>query len=217
MRLKAAFTVIELVFVIVILGVLAAVAVPKLFGSKQDAEVISMLSNISTLQKDITAYAFKNGSLDIDIEKASDLARITQVKIDPDYPIDDPKRFAITVRKVLYPGDADANRGNGLYPAIVIYTGYSTPRHAGTQPWAEPCITITFHDDEGGKAKGGLPIGCGSNCAAKGNDYYQIARSQGAKWMKVVKTPEPLGKGCKKLARLLDNQEHSIPSAMLLD
>lgn len=37
--MKKAFTILELVFVIVILGILAAIALPKMSSSKDEAEV----------------------------------------------------------------------------------------------------------------------------------------------------------------------------------
>ena len=40
--MKNAFTMIELIFVIVILGILAAVAIPKLAATRDDAQVSKM-------------------------------------------------------------------------------------------------------------------------------------------------------------------------------
>ena len=47
--MKKGFTMIELIFVIVILGILAAVAVPKLAATRDDAKVASMKTDIGTL------------------------------------------------------------------------------------------------------------------------------------------------------------------------
>jgi len=52
---KNAFTMIELIFVIVILGVLAAVAIPKLAATRDDALQSTECSNISTCVTDVAA------------------------------------------------------------------------------------------------------------------------------------------------------------------
>ncbi len=44
---------IELIFVIVILGILAAVAIPKLAATRDDAKVASELTNLSTCINDV--------------------------------------------------------------------------------------------------------------------------------------------------------------------
>jgi len=48
---------IELIFVIVIIGILAAVAVPRLAATRDDAEVSRALADLSTCIKDIGALA----------------------------------------------------------------------------------------------------------------------------------------------------------------
>lgn len=61
--LKRAFTVLELIFVMIILGILAAIALPKLSSSKDEAELSKALSNLKTLISDISSYALKNNAL----------------------------------------------------------------------------------------------------------------------------------------------------------
>lgn len=50
---KSAFTMIELVFVIVILGILAAVAVPKFTATRTDAEIAKLRSELASIRSAI--------------------------------------------------------------------------------------------------------------------------------------------------------------------
>lgn len=59
--MKKGFTMIELIFVIVILGILAAVAIPKLAATRDDAEVSKFCSNAATAVSDIGAYYTAKG------------------------------------------------------------------------------------------------------------------------------------------------------------
>lgn len=45
---RVAFTMIELVFVIAVLGILAAIAVPKLAATRDDAEIAKIRSDVSS-------------------------------------------------------------------------------------------------------------------------------------------------------------------------
>ena len=62
--MKKGFTMIELIFVIVILGILASVAIPRLAATRTDAEVSALAGNIRTLISDAAAYYTVKGSFD---------------------------------------------------------------------------------------------------------------------------------------------------------
>ena len=51
--MKKAFTMIELIFVIVVLGILAAVAVPRLAATRTDAEISKGIADISSIRSAI--------------------------------------------------------------------------------------------------------------------------------------------------------------------
>ena len=64
--MKKAFTMIELIFVIVILGILAAIAVPKLAASRDDAELALIKNDVSVLLNAVPAnyQGQKNARID---------------------------------------------------------------------------------------------------------------------------------------------------------
>ena len=60
--MKKGFTMIELIFVIVILGILASVAIPRLAGTRDDAEISTAVANLRTLLSDAASYHVVKGS-----------------------------------------------------------------------------------------------------------------------------------------------------------
>ncbi len=65
--MKSAFTMVELVFVIVILGILAAVALPRFSATRDDATVSKIAQNIGTSIEEIAAYTNSKGAADKDL------------------------------------------------------------------------------------------------------------------------------------------------------
>ncbi|WP_041643885.1 type II secretion system protein [Mahella australiensis] len=61
-RKRRGFTLIELVVVIAILGILVAIAVPKLGGSREKAAISAHNANVRTLESAATMYIADNGN-----------------------------------------------------------------------------------------------------------------------------------------------------------
>lgn len=60
--MKKAFTMIELIFVIVIIGILAAVAISKLVATRDDAHISQIIANSRIVFGDLSAYYTSQGS-----------------------------------------------------------------------------------------------------------------------------------------------------------
>ena len=71
MKPRSGFTMIELIFVIVILGILASVAIPKLAATRDDAEISALSANLKTAISEIMAGTLSQGQLDSNITAMS--------------------------------------------------------------------------------------------------------------------------------------------------
>jgi prepilin-type N-terminal cleavage/methylation domain-containing protein len=69
--MKKAFTMIELIFVIVILGILAAVVIPRFNATRTDAEVSKLANNIMQGASEIASYATSQAKTDSNLSKMS--------------------------------------------------------------------------------------------------------------------------------------------------
>ena len=69
---KSAFTMVELVFVIAILGILAAVAIPKLVATRQDAKATTAFASFQAAIIQVQSDTTTKGSINNDFRKIVD-------------------------------------------------------------------------------------------------------------------------------------------------
>ncbi len=67
--MKNAFTMIELVFVIVVLGILALVAIPKLSATRDDAEIVIKQKSVTNLIAELSSYYTAHGAFEKNVSK----------------------------------------------------------------------------------------------------------------------------------------------------
>lgn len=75
-----AFTMIELIFVIVILGILAAVAIPRLAATRDDAEIVKTANNIRNAVQDVGGYYISQGKFNSNISSMTNVSNPIQIK-----------------------------------------------------------------------------------------------------------------------------------------
>ena len=85
--MKKGFTMIELIFVIVILGILASVAIPRLAATRTDAEIAATVANLRTLLNDVASYYAVKG--EFRNAKWIDITNVPLLKLDGNNPIND--------------------------------------------------------------------------------------------------------------------------------
>jgi len=74
--MKKAFTMVELIFIIVIIGILASFALPRLSATRDDALVAKNSEYIMGIMTEISTYSTANGESKDDLSKMSSLLEL---------------------------------------------------------------------------------------------------------------------------------------------
>lgn len=80
--MKKAFTMIEIIFVIVILGILSFIVIPQFLSARNDAYLVKQASNVKILINDIGVYYARNGKFITNKYGVLDLSAMSNVKGD---------------------------------------------------------------------------------------------------------------------------------------
>ena len=64
MKAKSGFTLVEILIVVVILGILAAIVIPQFTEASTEARVSSLMSNLQTIRSQLELYAVQHNDAD---------------------------------------------------------------------------------------------------------------------------------------------------------
>ena len=127
--MKKGFTMIELIFVIVILGILASVAIPRLAATRTDAEIAATVANIRTLLSDLNSYYAVKG----EFAEGADGVKWSEIT---NVPLENADTQAVNGNGYLMVGgeryiEVSINNKTGVLPARINFTKYPTNKDKG--------------------------------------------------------------------------------------
>ena len=127
--MKKGFTMIELIFVIVILGILASVAIPRLAGTREDAEISTAVANLRTLLSDAASYYVVKGEFaeGADGVKWNEITNVPLENADSSV-VGGTGRLMVGGERCI---EISINNKTGVLPARINFTKYPTNKDKG--------------------------------------------------------------------------------------
>jgi len=138
-RIRRAFTLVEILIVVVILGILAAIVVPQFTNASEDAQAGNVVSQLQTIRNAIELFKARNASTNPDMSNWTQLVNEQYLKKAPVNPrtnssligpADDPTLGWLWA-------DPDGNGVNDIYAAYFDEALYSDG-DPNTSPWIGP-------------------------------------------------------------------------------
>ncbi|MDD5450063.1 MAG: prepilin-type N-terminal cleavage/methylation domain-containing protein [Candidatus Omnitrophica bacterium] len=87
MRNRKGFTLVEIMIVVAIIGLLAAIAIPNFIQARTKAQTNACIANLKQIQGAISLWALDNGKVDTDTVAMTNLVP-TYIKATPYCPLD---------------------------------------------------------------------------------------------------------------------------------
>jgi prepilin-type N-terminal cleavage/methylation domain-containing protein len=126
--MKKAFTMIELIFVIVILGILAAVAIPKMMATRTDAKIAAISQEAAGIVSEVPNYVTSQGRID-DFYTMSQVAKTL---------VDQKQAYENQGKRGNEALDANYTKMTGSTDYLIL----GTPNDEGT---LEPCLAFDIN------------------------------------------------------------------------
>lgn len=141
MKAKSGFTLVEILIVVVILGILAAIVIPQFTEASTEAKTSSLCTDLQTIRSQIELYKIQHNDVDPDMTVVAGENALTQVTL-----VDGTVVTAGTANSYgPYIQKIPTNQFNNL--ATIEVEAVDTGLGGGNNGWHFNTLTGAFHAD----------------------------------------------------------------------